>query len=163
MSNARKILIIDDDEELRESLNEQLTLHEEFDTALAATASEGLKQARSGHVDLVLLDVGLPGSSTAARPASCCAARLQEPDRHADRQPPTPTRSSVSNSGANDYVTKPFRFAVLLARIRAQLSQHEQSEDAVFTIGPYPSSRRPSCWSTAMAPRSGSPRKRRRS
>src|SRR5690348_18275566 len=47
-------------------------------------------------------------------------------------------------SGANDYVTKPFRFAVLLARIRAQLRQHEASEDAVFTIGPFtfrPSSR----------------------
>src|SRR4029079_7019362 len=40
-------------------------------------------------------------------------------------------------SGANDYVTKPFRFAVLLARIRAQLRQHEASEDAVFAIGPY--------------------------
>jgi DNA-binding response OmpR family regulator len=40
-------------------------------------------------------------------------------------------------SGANDYVVKPFRFAVLLARIRAQLRQHEASEDAVFTIGPY--------------------------
>ena len=60
MSNARKILIIDDDDELRESLSEQLSLHEEFDTLLAATASEGLKQARGGHVDLVLLDVGLP-------------------------------------------------------------------------------------------------------
>jgi len=40
-------------------------------------------------------------------------------------------------SGANDYITKPFRFAVLLARIRAQLRQHEASEDAVFAIGPY--------------------------
>jgi DNA-binding response OmpR family regulator len=40
-------------------------------------------------------------------------------------------------SGANDYVAKPFRFAVLLARIRAQLRQHEASEDAVFTIGPH--------------------------
>jgi DNA-binding response OmpR family regulator len=40
-------------------------------------------------------------------------------------------------AGANDYVAKPFRFAVLLARIRAQLRQHEASEDAVFTIGPY--------------------------
>jgi DNA-binding response OmpR family regulator len=40
-------------------------------------------------------------------------------------------------AGANDYVTKPFRFAVLLARIRAQLRTHEQSEDAVFTVGPY--------------------------
>ncbi|MDB5420503.1 MAG: DNA-binding response regulator, partial [Brevundimonas sp.] len=41
------------------------------------------------------------------------------------------------DSGANDYVTKPFRFAVLLARIRAHLRSHEQSEDAVFAIGPY--------------------------
>jgi DNA-binding response OmpR family regulator len=41
------------------------------------------------------------------------------------------------DSGANDYVAKPFKFAVLLARIRAQLRQHESSEDAVFTVGPY--------------------------
>ena len=41
------------------------------------------------------------------------------------------------DAGANDYITKPFRLNVLLARLRAQLRQHEQSEDAVFTIGPY--------------------------
>lgn len=41
------------------------------------------------------------------------------------------------NAGANDYITKPFRLAVLLARVRAHLRQHEQSDDAVFTIGPY--------------------------
>jgi len=40
-------------------------------------------------------------------------------------------------SGANDYVTKPFRYGVLLARVRAHLRQHAQSEDAVFNIGPY--------------------------
>jgi DNA-binding response OmpR family regulator len=34
-------------------------------------------------------------------------------------------------------VTKPFKFPVLLARIRAQLRQHEQSEDAIFQLGPY--------------------------
>ena len=60
MGNSRKILIIDDDDELRDSLSEQLSLHEEFDTMLAANASDGLKLARNGHVDLVLLDVGLP-------------------------------------------------------------------------------------------------------
>ena len=48
-----------------------------------------------------------------------------------------PTRSWASNSGANDYVTKPFRINVLLARLRAHLRQHERSEDAVMTIGPY--------------------------
>src|SRR6202012_2232230 len=41
------------------------------------------------------------------------------------------------DSGTNDYVTKPFRFAVLLARIRAQLRQHEASDEDIFTIGPY--------------------------
>ena len=49
-------------------------------------------------------------------------------------------KQSIINAlslGADDYVTKPFRFAVLLARIRAQLRSHEQSEDAVFKIGPY--------------------------
>ena len=62
MGNSRKILIIDDDDELRDSLSEQLSLHEEFDTMLAANASDGLKLARNGHVDIVLLDVGLPDS-----------------------------------------------------------------------------------------------------
>ncbi len=51
------------------------------------------------------------------------------------------------DAGANDYVTKPFKFPVLLARIRAQLRQHEQSEDAVFQLARTPSSpRRRCCW-----------------
>jgi DNA-binding response OmpR family regulator len=40
-------------------------------------------------------------------------------------------------AGANDYVTKPYKFAVLLARIRAQLRSHEHSEGAVFRLGSY--------------------------
>src|SRR6476659_1406570 len=137
MSNVRKILIIDDDDELRDSLSEQLALHEEFETLLAPTASEGLKLARNGHVDLVLLDVGLPDLD--GREA-CKLLR-----RGGFKSPIVMLTAQVSDSdtilglesGANDYVTKPFKLGVLLARIRAQLRQHEQSEDAVFTIGPY--------------------------
>ena len=129
MSNARKILIIDDDDELRESLSEQLSLHEEFDTLLAATASEGLKQARSGHVDLVLLDVGLPDLDGRE---SCKLLR-----RGGFKGPVVMLTAQTSDadtilgleSGANDYITKPFR---------AQLRQPEQREDAVYAIGPYP-------------------------
>jgi DNA-binding response OmpR family regulator len=41
------------------------------------------------------------------------------------------------DAGANDYIVKPFRLGVLLARLRAHLRQHEASEDAVFNVGPY--------------------------
>lgn len=137
MTTARKILVIDDDDDLRESLTDQLALHEEFVTSSAASATEGLAASKAGHVDVVLLDVGLPDMD--GREA-CKVLRkngfkgpiimLTAHDSEADM-------ILGLESGANDYITKPFKFAVLLARIRAQLRQHEQSEDAVFTIGPY--------------------------
>ena len=137
MSTARKILIVDDDEDLRESLRDQLALHDEFDVATAGTAGQGLEAAKASHVDLLLLDVGLPDMD--GREA-CKLLRktgfkgpiimLTANDSEADM-------ILGLDAGANDYVTKPFRFAVLLARIRAQLRQHERSEDAVFAIGPY--------------------------
>jgi DNA-binding response OmpR family regulator len=136
-SNIRRVLIVDDDDELRESLRETLSLHDEFDLQFAATASEGLKLASSGYVDLILLDVGLPdidGRETCkllrragfSRPIIMLTAQVSDADTILGLE-----------SGANDYVTKPFKLGVLLARIRAQLRQHGQSEDAVFTIGPY--------------------------
>ena len=60
MTNARKILIVDDDTELRDALVEQLALHEEFDAEAVDSGSKGVQAARNGHVDLVIMDVGLP-------------------------------------------------------------------------------------------------------
>ena len=137
MSSARTILIIDDDEDLRDSLTDQLALHQEFSMLSADTASHGMETAKSERVDLILLDVGLPDMDG----RECCKLLR----RNGYKSPIIMLTGQDSDadlilgleSGANDYVTKPFRFAVLLARIRAQLRQHEQSEDAVFTIGPY--------------------------
>ena len=50
-------------------------------------------------------------------------------------------------SGANDYIAKPFRIAVLMARIDAHLRSHEMSEEAVYTIGPYTFRPARKCWS----------------
>lgn len=137
MSMEKRILIVDDDEALREALAEQLGLHEEFTSQIAGTAAEGLEAARQTHTDLILLDVGLPDmdgreACRLMRKAGVTAPiiMLTAADSEAD------TILGL-DAGANDYVTKPFRFGVLLARIRAHLRQHEQSEDAVFTIGPY--------------------------
>jgi DNA-binding response OmpR family regulator len=137
MSTAKHILIVDDDAELREALIEQLALHDEFSTSAAACAKEGLERAKADHVDLMILDVGLPDMD--GREA-CKVLR-----KHGFKAPVIMLTGHDSDSdtilglesGANDYVTKPFRFAVLLARVRAQLRQHEQSEDAVFSIGQY--------------------------
>ena len=137
MSNIRKILLVDDDDALRESLAEQLDLHQEFEVTTADMGTDAVKLAKDAHVDLVLLDVGLPDMDgrevcrlLRGQGVKCPIVMLTGHDSDAD------TILGL-DSGANDYVTKPFRFGVLLARIRAQLRQHEQSEDAVFKIGPY--------------------------
>jgi DNA-binding response OmpR family regulator len=137
MSNARKILIIDDDEELRDSLREQLALHEEFETILAENGTEGLKLARSGHLDLILLDVGLPDLDGRETCKLLRRGGFKGPIVMLTGQTSDADTILGLDAGANDYITKPFKLAVLLARIRAQLRQHEQSEDAVFAIGPY--------------------------
>ncbi|AWZ02597.1 MAG: response regulator transcription factor [Rhodobiaceae bacterium] len=137
MSTIKKILIVDDDDALRESLVEQLALHEEFTCTATTCATEGIEHVRGNHVDIVLLDVGLPDMDGRE------ACRLMR--KGGLKAPVIMLTGADSDSdtilgleaGANDYVTKPFRFGVLLARIRAHLRQHEQSEDAVFKIGPY--------------------------
>jgi DNA-binding response OmpR family regulator len=137
MALNRKILIVDDDGVLRHSLAEQLQLHEEFAAVEAATAAEALSCVKRQYHDAVLLDVGLPDMDG----RELC--RLMR--REGVRSPILMLTAADSDAdtvlgldaGANDYIVKPFRLHVLLARLRAQLRQHEQSEDAVFTIGPY--------------------------
>jgi len=134
---ARKILVVDDDDALRESLVEQLSLYEEFETDSEATAGKGVQKARQGHVDLVVMDVGLPDMDGREAVKLLRKSGFRAPIVMLTGQDSDSDTVLGLEAGANDYVTKPFRFAVLLARIRAQLRQHEQSEDAVFTIGHY--------------------------
>src|SRR5260370_22044808 len=60
MPNARKILIVDDDTELREALVEQLSLHEEFEAVAVDSGTKGVQAAKAGQIHLVIMDVGLP-------------------------------------------------------------------------------------------------------
>ena len=134
---ARKILVVDDDEVLRDSLIEQLSLYEEFDIDQAETAAKGIQAARQGRVDLLIMDVGLPDMDGREAVKLLRKGGFKAPVIMLTGQDTESDTILGLEAGANDYVTKPFRFAVLLARIRAQLRQHEQSEDAVFAIGPY--------------------------
>jgi len=137
MSTVKKILIIDDDDALRESLSEQFALHDEFLPFSSPTGTEGIQAVKGEHIDLVLLDVGLPDIDGREACKMMRKGGFKSPVIMLTAHDSDADAILGLESGANDYVTKPFRFGVLLARVRAHLRQHEQSEDAIFTIGPY--------------------------
>jgi len=137
MTGGKKILIVDDDETLRQSLSEQLRLHEEFVTVDAASGAEALEVVKHQYFDAILLDVGLPDMDGRETCRLIRRAGVKAPVIMLTAADSDADTILGLDAGANDYVTKPFRLGVLLARVRAQLRQHEQSEDAVFTIGPY--------------------------
>jgi len=137
MAQLKKILLVDDDEDLREALSEQLVMTEDFDVFEAGNGAEAMVKAKEALYDLVILDVGLPDTDgrelcrlMRKQGVKCPIVMLTGHDSDSD------TILGL-DAGANDYVAKPFRLGVLLARLRAQLRQHEQSEDATFAIGPY--------------------------
>lgn len=135
--SERRILLVDDDEALVSALAEQLQLHEEFVTEVVHDGRGALAKAGEGYFDALILDVGLPDMDGRELCRLMRRAGVKAPiimltgaDSEAD------TILGL-DSGANDYVSKPFKLGVLLARLRAQLRQHELSEEAVFGIGPY--------------------------
>jgi len=137
MVQTRHILIVDDEAEVRSALAEQLGLHEEFSVSVAEDATSARAAAHANPPDLIVMDVGLPDMDGRE------AVRLMR--REGFKRPIIMLTAHDSDAdtvlgldaGANDYIAKPFRFAVLLARLRVQLRQHEASEDAEFQIGPY--------------------------
>jgi DNA-binding response OmpR family regulator len=139
MAGPRPLLIVDDDAALRETLAEQLALDGEFAPAEAATAAEAeqMLTGSESRFDAVLLDIGLPDGDGRELCARLRKGGLKVPiimltgaDAEADVV-------RGLDAGANDYIAKPFRLNELLARVRAQLRVFDNSEDAVFTIGPY--------------------------
>ena len=133
----RSILLVDDDDDLREALMEQLALYDEFSLTQATTAGDGIRLAKEDHTDLLIMDVGLPDMDGREAVKLLRKGGFKSPIIMLTGHDTDSDTILGLEAGANDYIAKPFKFAVLLARIRAQLRQHEQSEDAVFTIGDY--------------------------
>ncbi|MGI9357023.1 MAG: response regulator transcription factor [Rhizobiaceae bacterium] len=133
----RSILLVDDDNDLREALTEQLALYDEFTLTQEDSAAAGIKAAKENHTDLLIMDVGLPDMDGREAVKLLRKGGFKSPIIMLTGHDTDSDTILGLEAGANDYIAKPFKFAVLLARIRAQLRQHEQSEDAVFTIGDY--------------------------
>ncbi len=134
MTNTRRILIVDDDAELREALVEQLALHEEFESIAVDNGSKGVQAAKAGQIDLVIMDVGLPDVDGREAVRILRKNGFKAPIIMLTGHNTDSDTILGLESGANDYVTKPFRFAVLLARIRAQLRQGYNSGVTTHTL-----------------------------
>ena len=137
MSSSKRILLVDDDDALRTALADQLARHEEFEIIETGTGAEAMELAKTNRFDLVLLDIGLPDFDGREVCRMMRRAGVALPIIMLTAADSDSDTILGLDSGANDYITKPFRLNVLLARMRAQLRQHEQSEDATFTIGQY--------------------------
>jgi len=139
MSGDRPVLLVDDDASLRAMLVEQLAVDGEFAASEAATLqeAEAMMSAPGAHYDALILDVSMPDGD-----GRDLCARLRRLGHKLPIIMLTGSDDEMDvvrglDSGANDYIAKPFRLAELLARLRAQMRIFENSEDAVFTIGPY--------------------------
>lgn len=137
MPSAKRVLLVDDDVMLRASLAEQFAAEGEYEPIEAGSCAEAREKSADGLFEFMILDVGLPdGDGRAlcrqfrAAGVTCPVILLTAKDGDADV-------IEGLDAGANDYVAKPFRFAVLVARIHAHLRSHEQNEEAVYRVGPY--------------------------
>lgn len=136
MAQRKTLLIVDDDEDLRGALAEQLE-SEDFTALQAPTAKEGVRLALEQRPDLVLLDVDLPDMNGREVCRQMRQGGVGAPIIMLTAADSDSDTIAGLEAGANDYVTKPFKFAVLMARVRVQLRNAEQSEAAVFRLGPY--------------------------
>ncbi|MFP7672071.1 response regulator transcription factor [Marivita sp. S0852] len=137
MAQLKNILLVDDDDDLREALAEQLVMTEDFEVFEADCGTAAMTRAKEQLFDLIILDVGLPDTDGRELCRLMRKQGVKAPVLMLTGHDSDADTILGLDAGANDYVTKPFKFPVLLARIRAQLRQHEQSEDAVFSLGPY--------------------------
>ena len=128
MTTARKILIVDDDDDLRESLSEQLELHDEFEILVAESAAQGLEMAISERVDLILLDVGLPDMDGRE---SCKILRkngFKSPILMLTAQDSDADVILGLESGANDYVVKPYTADVIVQRLKKYMPKKKKKK-----------------------------------
>ena len=137
MSTRKHILIVDDEADFRDTLSEQFELSEGFQVTSAATGEEALTLAAAQRVDIIVLYVDMPGINGIETCKRLRAAGIRAPIIMLTGRTGEADTVAGLDAGANDYVTKPFTFSDLLARVRAQLRSFEQTEDATFEIGPY--------------------------
>ncbi len=118
--NKRRILLVDDDAELRRTLVEQLETQPDFEILQADTANGALKSTRENNIDLTILDVGLPDMDGREAVKVLRAEGYNSPILMLTGHDSDADQIRGLDSGANDYLTKPFRFPLCASTTRAK-------------------------------------------
>jgi two-component system response regulator MprA len=126
------ILVVDDDPKIRSVLGRGLRF-EGYDVHLAADGQEALRIARTAPLDLVVLDVMLPGMD-GLEIARRLRRGMSVPILMLTARDAVPDRIAGLDSGADDYLIKPFDFEELLARVRALLRRVQPQSEEVLTF-----------------------------
>src|ERR1700676_3887091 len=130
-----KVLLIEDDRETADEIRAELG-HRGFEVDWAANGIEGLDKARSGGAEAMIVDRMLPGMD---------GLTIIEALRHQGLRTPVLVLSALGavddrvrglRAGGDDYLTKPFATAALVARIEALLRRPPESRDTVLRVGP---------------------------
>ena len=130
-----KILLVEDEEKLARVVELELR-YEGYEVEKAFDGREGLEKALSGDFDLILLDIMLP-SLSGMEVLRRLRRESQVPVIMVTARDNVVDKVSGLDSGADDYITKPFEIEELLARIRAALRKRPvRQESAVLTAGP---------------------------
>ncbi|MCH4565404.1 response regulator transcription factor [Halomonas sp. EGI 63088] len=126
-TDRRRVLIVDDEPQIRRFLRISL-VSQGFEVLEAATGAEGVSRALDEAPDLVLLDLGLPDMDGQAV-LNSLRSRSSVPVIVVSVRGHEAEKVRALDTGANDYVTKPFGIQELLARVRSLLRHHGGARD----------------------------------
>ena len=116
MAQLKKILLVVGDEDLRKALTEQLMLSEDFKVSEGPNGAQAIEKVHQQSFDLIVLDVGLPDTDGRELCRLMREHGVKSPMLMLTGSDTDASKVLGLDAGTNDYITKPFKFPVLLAR-----------------------------------------------
>ena len=127
---ARRILIVDDEPKIRSFVGRALTAAG-YVTDFASNGADGLRQAMKGHYDLIILDLVMPELDGQHMLDRLLSVRPEQAIIMLSCVADVSAKVECLEHGAQDYLTKPFSLAELLARVRVRLREDSHLHEAI--------------------------------